>query len=123
MAVKLSNSGSDADGVYESKCSASWARCYSGKNMKWGDYPDEFDLYITGCDDIENKDWEIRGQTGVRYNNEGMIISTGIHIIFWKCPNSANCYLPPKTGWEPVDRIAAYSQAKPTIEYIYKSND
>jgi hypothetical protein len=103
--VKLSGSGSNADGDYIPLLSSSHTPnelCFLSRGI-WGRQEVYFKIIVK--DEI----WVIVGEAG---DNEN---------ILWKCPHSRSLMLPPRDGWVPVDELAIGTN--PTLNFIMRTEE
>jgi hypothetical protein len=118
--VKLTGTKSKADGMFAKEFTNDFE--YKTKRTgRWGGV--EVTFRIT--QERDGWDWAITSQTlpVVDEDSDGDGEEAWLNVvenILWKCPNSHNMPMPPRTGWISVDKMA---HGKPELSYQLQDSD
>jgi hypothetical protein len=120
--VKLSGTKTKADGMFAKE----FTNDLEYKTVRTGRW-DGVEVTFRITQERYSLDWAITSQTLPAINED----SDGdggeeeawlnvIETILWKCPNSHNMPMPPRTGWISVDKRA---RGKPELSYQLEASD
>ena len=108
--VTLCNFGSDLDGRYKVHQGETGGLRFVQKGLRTAQVKRRYVVKL-----VEGA-WEIESYT---YGIPGPAGNTSVVRTRWRCPNSGNMVLPPRTGWIPVDSGEAHGDGEPRVGYIY----
>jgi hypothetical protein len=119
--VKLSGTRSKADGMFAKE----FTNDLEYKTIRTGRWGGGVEVTFRITQERESLDWAITSQTlpAVNEDSDGDGEEAWLDVvetILWKCPNSQNMPMPPRTGWISVDKMA---RGKPELSYQLEASD